>query len=132
MNAAKKGLGRGLSALFGDIEKKSELNLVSDQRSNLKSDIVIAPHHGSKGASSKLFINAVMPDRVIFSTGIINRFSFPHSDTLKRYSCSDRVSCLNTSNTGTIVLKSNKEKWNVFSYRRDKKYFWQQFLPLYK
>ncbi len=26
MNAAKKGLGRGLSALFGDIEKKSELN----------------------------------------------------------------------------------------------------------
>ena len=26
MNAAKKGLGRGLSALFGDIEKKSKLN----------------------------------------------------------------------------------------------------------
>ena len=24
MNAAKKGLGRGLSALFGEIEKKSE------------------------------------------------------------------------------------------------------------
>ena len=27
MNAAKKGLGRGLSALFGDIEKKSEIDL---------------------------------------------------------------------------------------------------------
>ena len=26
MNAAKKGLGKGLSALFGDIEKKSESN----------------------------------------------------------------------------------------------------------
>ena len=26
MNAAKKGLGRGLSALFGDIEKKSASN----------------------------------------------------------------------------------------------------------
>ena len=26
MNPAKKGLGRGLSALFGDIEKKSESN----------------------------------------------------------------------------------------------------------
>ena len=26
MNAAKKGLGRGLSALFGDIEKKSGSN----------------------------------------------------------------------------------------------------------
>ena len=25
MNAAKKGLGRGLSALFGDIENKSDL-----------------------------------------------------------------------------------------------------------
>ena len=28
MNTAKKGLGRGLSALFGDIEKKSELKQV--------------------------------------------------------------------------------------------------------
>ncbi len=26
MSAAKKGLGRGLSALFGDIEKRSEIN----------------------------------------------------------------------------------------------------------
>ena len=26
MNPAKKGLGRGLSALFGDIEKKTESN----------------------------------------------------------------------------------------------------------
>ena len=29
MNAAKKGLGRGLSALFGDIEKKSGSNQVN-------------------------------------------------------------------------------------------------------
>ena len=28
MNPAKKGLGRGLSALFGDIEKKSDSGLV--------------------------------------------------------------------------------------------------------
>ena len=28
MSAAKKGLGRGMSALFGDIEKRSEINQV--------------------------------------------------------------------------------------------------------
>jgi len=32
MNAAKKGLGRGLSALFGDIEKKSESNQVQTNK----------------------------------------------------------------------------------------------------
>ena len=32
MNPAKKGLGRGLSALFGDIEKKSELNQIQTNK----------------------------------------------------------------------------------------------------
>ena len=32
MNAAKKGLGRGLSALFGDIEKKPESNQVQTNK----------------------------------------------------------------------------------------------------
>ncbi|MEE3002952.1 MAG: DNA internalization-related competence protein ComEC/Rec2, partial [Pseudomonadota bacterium] len=112
----------------GDIEKKAESKLVSDQLSNLKSDILIAPHHGSKGSSSKLFVNTVRPEKVIFSTGKINRFSFPHRDTLKRYECSSKVSCMNTANTGTIVIGSNKGRWNFFSYRNDKKYLWQQFL----
>ena len=32
MNPAKKGLGRGLSALFGDIEKKPSTNLTNDRK----------------------------------------------------------------------------------------------------
>ena len=32
MNTAKKGLGRGLSALFGDIEKKSESSQVQTNK----------------------------------------------------------------------------------------------------
>ena len=32
MNTAKKGLGRGLSALFGDIEKKSESHQVQTNK----------------------------------------------------------------------------------------------------
>ena len=32
MNAAKKGLGRGLSALFGDIEKKAESSQVQTNK----------------------------------------------------------------------------------------------------
>ena len=32
MNAAKKGLGRGLSALFGDIENKSNLNEIQKNK----------------------------------------------------------------------------------------------------
>ena len=32
MSAAKKGLGRGLSALFGDIDRKSESNQVQTNK----------------------------------------------------------------------------------------------------
>ena len=32
MNPAKRGLGKGLSALFGDIEKKSESNQIQTNK----------------------------------------------------------------------------------------------------
>ena len=44
MNAAKQGLGRGLSALFGDIEKKSKLD--QPQTNNISIDQVAAKVNG--------------------------------------------------------------------------------------
>lgn len=49
----------------------------------IKSDAIIAPHHGADNGSSTAFINAVAPTFVIFSAGHMH--SHPRAATAKRY-----------------------------------------------
>ena len=75
----------GKSVLFpGDVEQAGEEALVSSTRRFLKSDILLAPHHGSKSSCSELFLKAVKPSLCIISCGRGNYFGFPHSETLRR------------------------------------------------
>ena len=53
MNAAKKGLGRGLSALVGDIEKKSGSN--QNQNQNQTNKVPIADLQPNKYQPRKIF-----------------------------------------------------------------------------
>jgi competence protein ComEC len=52
---------------------------------SLSSNVLIAPHHGSKTSSSQVFLNTVNPEVVVISSGRNNRFKFPHAVILKRY-----------------------------------------------
>lgn len=52
-----------------DACKDAEKWMVDNQRHLLKSDIIIAPHHGGNNGSAKCFIEAVDPSHVIFSAG---------------------------------------------------------------
>ncbi len=49
----------------------------------LKSDVLIAPHHGSDGASSNCFLAAVAPSYVVFSAG--HKFQHPRATVAERY-----------------------------------------------
>jgi competence protein ComEC len=49
----------------------------------IASDVMIAPHHGSKGASSPDFIRAAHPQDVIFSAG--HKFHHPTQSAVQRY-----------------------------------------------
>lgn len=78
------------SVLFsGDIEKESEYALLYAQQNNsfapLRSNILIAPHHGSKTSSTEAFIQAVNPDSVVYSQGFANRWKFPSKSIFDRY-----------------------------------------------
>jgi len=80
----------GSVLLTGDIEKQAESALVGQRelasgRVFLKSDVMIAPHHGSKTSSSIEFIEAVQPGLTIFTTGYLNRFRHPRPEVVKRY-----------------------------------------------
>jgi competence protein ComEC len=74
----------GTSFLFpGDIEREAEEALLS-RAAALKSDILLVPHHGSKGSSTMLFLRAVSPKICVISSGSGNRFGFPHKETMDR------------------------------------------------
>ncbi len=70
----------------GDIEKDAEYLLASSEDySKLKSDILIAPHHGSKTSSTYPFIKRVDPDIVIYTSELHSRYPIPHPSIYKRY-----------------------------------------------
>jgi competence protein ComEC len=81
----------------GDIDASRENELL--QRSYVvKSDVLLAPHHGSNTSNTPDFIQAVAPEVVIFSVGQFNRFSFPLPDVVGRY-----------MNTGCSIYRTDRD-----------------------
>jgi competence protein ComEC len=78
--------------------------LVERYGTDLKADILIAPHHGSNTSSSAPFLAKVQPDWVLIPLGYHNRFGFPHPDVLRRYHAYG-VQVLDTANAGAISVE---------------------------
>jgi competence protein ComEC len=75
----------GSVLLPGDIEAKAERRLVAEFGGNLKADVLVAPHHGSKTSSTGEFLEQVRPHHVLFPVGYRNRFHHPHPRVVDRY-----------------------------------------------
>lgn len=92
----------GQSVLItGDIEQQGENWLLKQVPEKLKSEIVVAAHHGSASSSSERFIRASHARYVLFATGKNNRWGFPRKKVVERWQASG-ASVLNTANTGAI------------------------------
>jgi len=73
------------SFLFpGDLESSGEAIVVHDAGERLKSDVLLAPHHGSKNSCTNLFLHMVAPSFCIISSRESSRSGLPHLDTLMR------------------------------------------------
>ncbi len=85
----------GSVLLPGDIEKEVERALLqvnqdalssdADFSARIASDVLIAPHHGSKTSSTPDFIAAVQPKQVVMTMGYLNRFKHPKAEIVARY-----------------------------------------------
>ncbi|MEG3768579.1 DNA internalization-related competence protein ComEC/Rec2, partial [Alteromonas sp. 14N.309.X.WAT.G.H12] len=92
----------------GDINKSVEYELLYNN-AYLKSDVLVAPHHGSNTSSSDAFIYAVAPAYTVFSTGYYHRWRLPHRDVVARYQ-QYGMQMVNTSRMGyTRFSFNNKE-----------------------
>ncbi|MDM8563918.1 DNA internalization-related competence protein ComEC/Rec2, partial [Candidatus Marithioploca araucensis] len=75
----------GTILLSGDIKKRTEYHLIKHYLIDLKADILIVPHHGSKTSSTINFIRAVQPIIALFSAGYRNHFGHPKKEIVQRY-----------------------------------------------
>ena len=71
--------------LTGDLEAEQEARLVREHAVELRSTLLVVPHHGSKTSSTPEFIDAVAPRVAIAQAGYRNRFGHPAAPVQRRY-----------------------------------------------
>ncbi len=67
----------------GDLEEAGEASAIA--QGGLRADVVKVPHHGSRTSSTAPFAAAVRPRLAVVSSGVGNRYGFPHEEALAHW-----------------------------------------------
>lgn len=90
--------------LPGDLEQDGEAALLAVYGRELRSEVLVAGHHGSRSSSSMQFLRAVQPREVWVSAGFNNRFGHPHPQVMEHFArLNARV--FSTAADGALVRK---------------------------
>jgi len=113
----------GALLLTGDIEAAAESWLLETYGEQIKADVLIAPHHGSKTSSTAAFLQAVQPGTVLIPAGYRNQFGFPHQAVVERYDAIN-AQWLNAADSGAIDIRVNDNAWMVRTQRQTTGKYW--------
>ncbi|NPA95049.1 MAG: DNA internalization-related competence protein ComEC/Rec2 [Thermodesulfobacteria bacterium] len=100
--------GEGSALLPGDIQRKREAEL-SKVPGKIRSDVLVVPHHGAKGSSTRAFIESVQPLVALCSCGYKNMFHHPAPSVVKRYR-ELGVHLFRTDLSGTLDIKIARDR----------------------
>jgi competence protein ComEC len=103
-----------------------EAELVARAGDELKSDVLVVPHHGSKTSSTEALLDAVKPTFAVLPVGYRNRFRHPHPDVAARY-VARGIPIRRTDWEGALTLKfavDAKGKPSVESFRARNQRYW--------
>ncbi|MBN1382493.1 MAG: DNA internalization-related competence protein ComEC/Rec2 [Deltaproteobacteria bacterium] len=89
----------------GDIETETEKRLVSTGK-DLKSTVLIFPHHGGYTSGTTPFLRRVQPRIAVIGCGKDNIYHVPHPDVLRRLQDAD-VRVFRTDRHGAISIKTD-------------------------
>ncbi len=113
--AMKITFGARSFLLSGDIGAVSERRLLL-KGSELQSDVLFVPHHGSLRSGSASFLNKVQPQTAIVSCGAENLFGFPHPEVLRRY---ERIGArlFRTDRDGAVTVETDGQNLKTRTFR---------------
>ena len=112
----------------GDIEKAAELRLVKEYGERLRSNILIAPHHGSRTSSSEPFLDAVGPSWVLVPAGYLNRYHHPSPSVIRRYAKSG-IRWQVSGKQGALIVDSSEADPVPRGYRYSHEKYWWNARP---
>lgn len=77
-----------------------------------------AGHHGSAGASTEAFLEAVCPEWALISCGEKNRYGHPAEETLKRL---EGAGCqwLTTARYGALTVEFENGRYFIYGYKNN-------------
>lgn len=84
-----KVIGKGADGfsylITGDTEIKRWKSINRIFKTRLRSDVMAAPHHGSKNATDAETLLLVSPDTILISAGASNAYGHPHDNVVAAY-----------------------------------------------
>lgn len=101
--------------LPSDISEITESRLVKSCM-NIKSQLIMVPHHGGFTSSTIPFLNAVKPEIALVSCGRDNVYKDPHPDVLERY-MSIGTKILRTDKNGAISVTTDGSRIEYKAYK---------------
>ncbi len=114
----------GSLLLTGDIESQAEQILLENQAEELKSDVMIAPHHGSKTSSTNAFIQATNAKQIIFTVGYLNRFKHPKPEIMNRYQLNDATLYRSDHHGAVIIDFMQQRPFQINAWRTSHHRYW--------
>ncbi|MFD0868750.1 MBL fold metallo-hydrolase [Paenibacillus residui] len=97
--------------LTGDAESKSEADMVASGI-NLKADVLLVSHHGSKTSTSQEFLDLVDPTYAVIQSGQDNKYGHPASEVLDRLT-NKGIEIYRNDLQGNIIFTSNGKEIKV-------------------
>ena len=104
--------------LTGDTEGEGE-EFLHKEGTLPRCDVLKAAHHGSRGSTTKEFLEAAKPAVALISAGKDNQYGHPHKETLERLRESG-CTVYSTRENGALTVWTDGEKIKVRGYVRKK------------
>jgi competence protein ComEC len=116
------GINKNKSHYKNSDESRNERHHLYLQ-TDLKADVLVAPHHGSNTSSTAVFLKNVAPKAAIFTQGFENRWRFPAKEVVARYEALGipyYMTSFHGSLTITFLSSGSRESgFTVYSQRLD-------------
>jgi competence protein ComEC len=98
----------------GDIGTAAEKDIVRTV-TDLKTDLLKIPHHGSKSSSSEAFVNALRPEIGVITVGKGNQYRHPSEEVIMRYERIGTRIC-RTDSDGAVTVRIRRNRLEVIAW----------------